>query len=183
MTGADENENENNDDDDDGDGDGDDLTKYEFGLRLKEVRDYYRETNEMSQENVCLTLFPTRLPNLRLNRCYAGAESTIPGAGRGLFVSCDIEEGGLITLYPGDVMFAWETSVGDFSGQVSVMVGNHVKQEDHQAVANRLTTDSARSYELKIGGRHSVVADPLLTDDAAYLGHLANDAAIVGYKS
>ena len=37
MTGADENENENNDDGDDGDGDGDDLTKYEFGLRLKEV--------------------------------------------------------------------------------------------------------------------------------------------------
>ena len=124
MTGADENENNDDGDDGDGDGDGDDLTKYEFGLRLKEVRDYYRETNEMSQENVCLTLFRTRLPNLRLNRCHVGAESTIPGAGRGLFVSRDIEEGGLITLYPGDVMFAWETSVGDFSGQVSVMVGN-----------------------------------------------------------
>jgi len=78
----------------------------------------------MLQENVCLTLFRTKLPNLRLNQCYAGAESTIPGAGRGLFVSCDIKEGGLITLYSGDVMFAWETSVGDFSGQVSVMVGN-----------------------------------------------------------
>jgi len=56
----------------------------------------------------------------------------------------------------------------------------HIKQEDHQSVANQLTTDSARSYELKIEDRHSVVADPLLTDDAAYLGHLANDAAIVG---
>jgi len=158
---------------------GDDLTKEELGLRLKEVRDYYRETDEMSQENVCLSLFRTRLPKLRLNRCFV-AESTVSGgggAGRGLFASRDIEEGTLLTLYPGDVMLTWDTAVGDFSGDVGVVYGNHVEKEDR--TADRLTTDGARSYELKIGGRHSVVADPLLVDDAAYLGHMVNDAAML----
>lgn len=163
---------------------GDDLTKYELGLRLKEVRDYYREhntddVNKMSQEAVCLSLFRTRLPKLRLNRCTIGAQSTITGAGRGLFATRDIADGELITLYPGDVMLAWETTVGDFgtSGDVGVLFGTHVRKEDQKKTADRLTTDSARAYELKIGGRHSVVADPFLVDDAAYLGHLANDAS------
>ena len=161
---------------------GDDLTKYEFGLRLKEVREYYRETNEMSQEKVCFTLFRTRLQNLRLNRCFVGAESTIPGAGRGLFASRDIEEGELITLYPGDMLLEWKSNVGDFAGDVGVMFGNHVKKEDQQSTADRMTTNNGRSYELKIGNRHSIVADPLLADDAAYLGHLGNDAAMLNSR-
>jgi len=162
---------------------GDDLIKYEFGLRLKEVRDYYRDhAEEMSQESVCLSLFRTRFPKLRLNRCFVGAESTIDGAGRGLFASRDIAEGELITLYPGDVMLTWETTVGDFKGDVGVMFGNHVRKDDQQKTADRLTTDNARAYELKIGGRHSVVADPLLVDDAAYLGHLANDASMLNSR-
>jgi len=162
---------------------GDDLTKYELGLRLKEVRDYYRDhPEEMSQENVCLNLFRTRLPKLRLNRCFVGAESTIDGAGRGLFASRDIAEGELITLYPCDVMLAWETTVGDFRGDIGVTFGSNVRKEDQQKTADRLTTDSARAYELKIGGRHSVVADPLLVDNAAYLGHIANDASVLNSR-
>jgi len=166
----------------DADDAGDDLTKYELGLRLKEVRDYYRETDEMSQESVCFSLFRTRFPKLRLNRCYVGVESTIDGAGRGLFASRDIEEGELITLYPGDVMLAWERTVGDFAGEVGVMFGNHVQKDDQKRTADRLTTDDARAYELKIGGRHSVVADPFLVDDAAYIGHIANDYSILNSR-
>jgi len=159
--------------------DGDVLTKYEFELRLKEVRDYYRETNEISQEDICLNLYRTRFPDLRLNRCFVGAESTIPGAGRGLFASRDIEAGEIITLYPGDVIIAWGKSVGDFSGKVSVLFGNHVKKEDQQAVGKRLSSNSARSYEIKIGDHHSLVADPLLANYPAYLGHIANDSAML----
>lgn len=157
----------------------DDLTKEELGLRIKEVRDHYRETNEMSQENVCLSLIRTRFPNLRLNRCFVG-ESTISGAGQGLFAARDIIEGELITLYPGDVLLQWETSVGDFAGEVGVLFGIHVPQEHR--TADRLTTDTARGYELKIGGRHSIVADPTVLDDAAYLGHMANDCAMLTSK-
>ena len=155
---------------------GDDLTKEELGLRLSEVRDYYRKTNEMSQENVCLSLLRTRLPKLRLNRCYV-AQSTISNAGRGLFASRDILNGELITLYPGDGLLVWNTTVGDFGGEVGVMFGSHVQGEDRNA--NRVSTDEARSFELKIGPRHSIVADPLLTSDPAYLGHMINDGAIL----
>lgn len=169
--------NENNDSDADI---GDDLTKEELGLRLKEVRDYYRENDNssevsMSQETLCLSLFRTRFPDLRLNRCYV-AESTISNAGSGLFATRCIEEGELITLYPGDAMLVWNNSVGDFAGGVGQMFGNHVKQEDRTVDRS---TDSARQYELKIGDRHSLVADPLLVEDAAYLGHMTNDAAVL----
>jgi len=157
----------------------DDLTKEELGLRIKEVRDYYRETNEMSQENVCLSLVRTRFPKLRLNRCHV-AESTISGAGRGLFASRDIDEGELVTLYPGDALLAWNTTVGDFTGEVGVLFGNHVRPEHR--TPDRLTTDEARGYELKIGGRHSIVADPSFVDDTAYLGHMANDCAMLASK-
>ena len=161
---------------------GDDLTKEELGLRLKEVQNYYRENDNsevsMSQETLCLGLFRTRFPDLRLNRCYV-AESTKSNAGMGLFASRNIEEGELITLYPGDAMLVWENTVGDFAGGVGVMFGNHVKQEDRTIDRS---TDSARQYELKIGDRHSLVADPLFVDDAAYLGHMTNDAAVLASR-
>jgi hypothetical protein len=155
---------------------GDDLTKEELGLRFSQVRDYYRKTNEMSQENVCLSLLRTRLSNLRLNRCFV-AQSNISNAGRGLFASRDIMQGELITLYPGDALLVWNKMVGDFGQDVGVMFGTHVQGADRDA--SRVSTDEARSFELKIGPLHSIVADPLLTDDAAYLGHMANDGAIL----
>lgn len=155
----------------------DDLTKEELGRRFADARDYYRKTNEMSQENVCLSFLRTRLPNLRLNRCFV-AQSTIRNAGRGLFANRDIAQGELVTLYPGDALLIWNKTVGDFGqGEVGVMFGPHVTGVDRDA--GRLSTDEARSFELKVGPRHSIVADPLLTDDAAYLGHMANDGAIL----
>eukprot|EP00979_Chaetoceros_neogracilis_P019206 scaffold11980_cov287-Chaetoceros_neogracile.AAC.2 len=154
----------------------DDLTKEELGLRIAEVRAYYRKTNELSQKDACLSLLRTRFPNLQLNRSFT-AQSTIVNAGRGLFASRDINEGELITLYPGDALLAWNTTVGDFEDGVGVMFGTHVESNDLNA--NRVTTAEARSFELKIGPKHSIVADPLLTDDPAYIGHMANDGAIL----
>lgn len=152
----------------------DDLTKEELALRFAEVRDYYRETNEMAQEDVCLNMLRTRLPKLRLNRCHVD-QSTIPQAGQGLFASRNLAEGELITLYPGDALLIWSKEVGDFNCEVGVMFGNHVEAKDRDP--SRVSTDEARSYELKIRTSHSIVADPLLVDDAAYLGHMCNDGS------
>jgi hypothetical protein len=153
----------------------DDLTKEELALRFAEVRDYYRKTNEMSQENVCLSMLRTRLSNLRLNRCVVGP-STIPQAGLGLFASRDIEQDELLTLYPGDALLIWNRDVGDFgAGDVGVMFGNHIQGLYRDA--SRVSTDEARSYELKIRTGHSIVADPRLVDDSAYLGHMINDGS------
>lgn len=129
----------------------------------------------MSQDAVCFSLLKTRLSSLRLNRCFV-AESTINEACRGLFASRDIEEGELITLYHGDALLDWEAASGYFSGDFKVMFGNHAKKENQNYL---LTSDEARSYELKIGGCLLLIGDPPLVDDAAYLGHIINDAAIL----
>lgn len=151
---------------------GDDLTKEELASRFVEVLDHYQETNEMSQDDVCLSMLRTRLPQLRLNRCFV-APSTIPQAGLGLFASRDVARDEVITLYPGDALLKWGKDVGDFSGDVGVMFGNHITDRD----ASRVSTDEARGYELKIRTGHSLVADPLLADDPAYLGHMINDGS------
>jgi hypothetical protein len=164
----------NNINNNDGGDDRDDLTKEELGIRFAEVRDYYRKTNEMAQENVCLSMLRTRLQNLRLNRCLVGP-STIPGAGNGLFAGRDILDGELITLYPGDCLLLWNKTVGDLSEDVGVMFGSHVKGLDRDP--SRVTTDEARSYELEVRIGRSIVADPLLADDPAYLGHFINDGS------
>ena len=153
----------------------DDLSKEELASRFAEVRDYYRKTNEMSQENVCLSMLRTRLSNLRLNRCVVGP-STIPQAGLGLFASRDIAQDELLTLYPGDALLIWNRDVGDFgAGDVGVMFGNHIQGVYRDP--SRVSTDEARSYELKIRTGHSIVADPRLVEDSAYLGHMINDGS------
>lgn len=155
------------------------VTLEELTLRFTEVLAHYRETKEMTPNEVCLAMLRTRLVDLKLNRCALG-ESTIPGAGLGVFASCDIAKGELITLFPGDALLAWNCgTVGDFSSGVSVMFGNHVQERD----ATRVTTATARGYELKIRPSHSIVADPLLQSDVAYLGHMMNDGAMLNRGS
>jgi hypothetical protein len=158
----------------------DDLTKEELLLRLAETRAYYRQRPEegMTQPAVCLKLLSTRLPNLRLNRSFV-ATSTIPNAGYGLFASRDINEGELITLYPGDAVFS-KSEVGDgeekkTAGPIcSILFGAHTKPEHRDM--NRVLTHEARGYEMEISAYTSIVGDPSIGfDDVAYNGHFAND--------
>mmetsp|Transcript_3380 Transcript_3380/g.5182 ORF Transcript_3380/g.5182 Transcript_3380/m.5182 type:complete len:338 (-) Transcript_3380:101-1114(-) len=158
----------------------DDLTKEELLLRLSEVRSYYRGRPEegMTQVAICLKLLSTRLQNLHLNRSFV-ATSTIPNAGYGLFASRDINDGELITLYPGDAVFSFgqvgaegeEKSAGTIN---SIMFGAHTKPE--QRDINRVMTHEARGYEMEISTCTSIVGDPLIGfSDAAYIAHYAND--------
>jgi hypothetical protein len=154
---------------------GDDLDKIELASKLAGLRNHYRTTNEMTQEEVCLSMLRARLPSLRLNRCFVGP-SGVPAGGQGLFASRNVKEGELITLYPGDALLVWNTAVvGDSS--VGVMFGNHVQEMDRNP--DRVCTNQARSYELQIRTGYSIVADPLLVDNPAYLGHMINDGSIL----
>jgi hypothetical protein len=158
----------------------DGLTKEELASRFVDVQEHYRQTQDMSQDDLCLSMLRTRLPDLHLNRCFV-APSTVVQAGMGLFASRDITETEMITLYPGDALIQWngKSGVGDFSSDVSVMFGNHIQGDSRDA--RRVTSDAARGYEVKVRDTHSIVADPNLTHDAAYLGHMANDAcALLG---
>ena len=150
----------------------DTLTLPELSLRFHKVLEHYETTKEMSPDQVRQAMLRTRLENLTLNRCHVGP-STIPNAGQGLFASRDILKDEIITLYPGDALLAWNKAVGDFSGDVSVLFGKHVTNKD----AARVISDDARNYEVKIDHYQSLVADPSLVHDAAYLAHLMNDGA------
>lgn len=171
---------------------GDDLTKQELNIRFWEVRDYYRQNpDEMTQADVCLKLLSTRLPNIRLHRCFV-APSTVVGAGNGLFASRDIANDELITMYPGDAVLIQSPSTTppapapaapspentksppDSPPVVGVMFGSHIQGQDR--IPNQVTTPEARSYEMEINKYTSIVADPQIGfKDPAYLGHFAND--------
>lgn len=162
---------------------GDNLTKEELSLRFIEVRDYYFKTNTMTQENVSLSMLRTRLPHLALNRCHV-APSTIVKAGLGLFASRNVDKDELITLFPGDALLVWKNGiVGDFTphDNVGCMFGEHVQGANRDA--SRVSSNEARLYELEILKGHSLVADPLLVEDRAYLGHMINDSAALVSKS
>ena len=106
-------------------------------------------------------LMMTRLDIPNLCRVHVG-ESTIPGAGRGLFASTDCQKGDLLTCYPGDVLL-----------QPSGMTGvpDELKQDDA-----RLRLLLSR-YCIGVRDGYAIMGLPDLADDMAYAGHLINDGA------
>ena len=127
-------------------------------------------------------LFAARLPGLPLKCCHL-ADSHIPGAGRGLFASEDIVTGSLITLYPGDAIRidAVLTGFNFVTCAAASPDGSSLSLPDATLL------DRARSYEIEIESRivsdggeapvTSLLGDPDLVDDRAYLGHMLNDGA------
>jgi len=57
----------------------------------------------MTEDEVSRKMLNTRLDKLQLSCCRV-AESTVIGAGMGLFATRAISAGQLITLYPGDAV-------------------------------------------------------------------------------
>lgn len=94
------------------------------------------------------------------------------GAGKGLFATRDIAQGELITLYPGDAVVSYEDADHTAGSNAQIFFGKHVLDQDVQRYAKDL-----KMYEIPATHKFHVIADPLLCDDAAYLGHMANDAA------
>jgi len=123
-----------------------------------------------------MNMLATRCSDLLLNRCRIGP-SNLPGAGTGLFASRDISAGELITLYPGDALLYWKDGRDASSSRVcsGVVFGAHIPEEEKDAA--RVTTESARQYEVCASSTLSCVGDPCRGGDPAYLGHFANDGA------
>ena len=127
------------------------------------------------------SLHATRLANVPLNRCHL-AESTIPDAGRGVFASCDLVAGDLVTLYPGDAIRIDATLFGY----------NHVSccsaaEDGALVIPDASLLSRARDYEIEVATpTHdadrppltALLGDPLQVNEPAYLGHMLNDAAV-----
>jgi len=150
----------------------DDMTIGEMANQLAEVRKYYREQGELQQQDVCRHMLASRIDALRLNRCRVDSSDL---HGNGLFVTRTIEEGELITFYPGDAVILWsgghrtEAGVPDGTG---VIFGAHVPDDQRDVIVALESMD----YEISATGLISLVGDPERASDPGYLGHFANDA-------
>ena len=124
-----------------------------------------------------MNMLAMRCDDLHLDRCHIGP-SELPDAGSGLFASRDIRAGELITLYPGDALLYWKHGRQAPSSRVcsGVIFGAHIP--DDQKDAARVTTESARKYEVGASSTLSCVGDPRRDDNPAYLGHFANDGSV-----
>jgi len=140
---------------------------------LADVRKHYRETSTIEQDIVRRNLLATRISKLHLFRCRVGL-STLPHAGQGLFATRDIGKEELITCYPGDAVLCWEDADHSPSRKLEVFFGRHVPSTTQNA--NRAMTE-LRNYEVPAADTLSILGDPLVCSDAAYLGHMANDGA------
>ena len=90
-----------------------------------------------------------------------------PIAGQGVFATADIEEGEIITCYPGDLI----TDKPKPGKQGGVIWGAHVPEEIRQM------TVAMEDYAIMVDDSYSMLGLSSLDDNMAYVGHLMNDGA------
>jgi len=122
------------------------------------------------KERVSLNLLATRLESLSLNRCHV-AKSTIAEAGNGVFASEEISAGELVTIYPGDGVLIEGAEAGLWIVQ---------KPDGSQRHPDASVLERAKDYEMEVEalGSVSLLGDPQLVHDAAYIGHIINDGCV-----
>jgi hypothetical protein len=125
--------------------------------------------------------------------------STIKGAGRGLFATVDINEGEIITCYPGDAllyeMMSSPSSSDEYDDEEDdeeheeesdddnemVLWGTHVpdndRWDDDTVFDGSETNPPLIDYVVSVNDQYSVMGHPALDDNPAYYGHYANDGA------
>ena len=155
------------------------LTLGEMTAMLEEMLSCYSTTEEIAALRI--GLLGTRLEALSIDRVRVGP-STIPGAGLGVFATRALEEGELITLYPGDGLLHFSDGAPDdetgTDDKVSVSFGSHVPLDRRRSQTRSVAAlTDARAYELPATSMMSLVGDPTIVEDAAYLGHMVNDVA------
>lgn len=154
----------------------DDLTREELESRFSDVLSYF---SSLPAGNPLLAQFTEtytpqiallrgRLADIHLSRCSV-QPSTIEGAGNGVFATRDIMANELITLYPGDAILIRTGELDEVSG---VLYGSNYQDPS-------LTHDAARAYEIRISPIHSIVGNKDNISDSSYIGHIANDGAIL----
>ena len=168
---------------------------------LEEVNDASSDTSgtkvsaASASDRVQEMLLSTRLSSLMaiLNNTRVDT-STLPNAGRGLFATRAIRANEVITCYPGDALLISKPLMGgdfDFEGQdeendddwveETVIWGSHVDPSnrwDEDAVFDGNEEQNPLThYACAISDTFTVMGLPALDDDAAYLGHFANDGA------
>ena len=115
-----------------------------------------------------------------LNRvCIAPSE--IEGAGSGVFAAEDIQEGEIISCYPGDVLSyalpgqaTKPSSNAEWGERRGLIWGTHVPDDLRQ---RRQTFED---YALNVEGGYGLIGLHSLSDDMSYVSHMMNDGACIG---
>ena len=161
-------------------GSDDSLTLSAMRAMLEEMLCCYSTAEET--DAVTLGLLGTRLDSLAISRVRVGS-SGVAGGGLGVFATRTLEEGEIFTLYPGDALLHFADGTTDAAGvltadEVKVSFGQHVGAERRRAQTQSIDTLTvARAYELPATSMMSLLGDPTLVDDLAYVGHMVNDCA------
>jgi len=103
-----------------------------------------------------------------------------PTAGVGVFAEADIAPGELVTFYPGDAITYLPPGISSEqakrTGTRGVIWGLHVPEHMRQLMT------AMEDYALNtMDDTYGVVGLRALDDDMAYVGHLINDGACLGY--
>ena len=133
--------------------------------KLQPILQQHETSNDndraLSQEELIRrTILSTRLQHRNLNRTRL-AESTVVGAGRGLFATENIDEGEIITCYPGDALFC------DYSKQEEMeevdYEGDDEDEDEDSHYADRIARWMGHVRTLSpIWGEHVCMKDRLL---------------------
>jgi hypothetical protein len=119
-----------------------------------------------------MSLFNKRFSNIKLDRTEVGPSIVVPDQ-RGLFASCDCSKGDLLTCYPGDLLVV----IPD-EGDYELLTGEHVENKEFEDDEYDLS-DELMGYLLHATDEFGVLGLPWLDDEPAYLGHFANDGAVM----
>ena len=118
--------------------------------------------------------------SLRARPLVRVGPSTIAGAGLGVFANVALPPNELLTFYPGDAVLHWEEDA-NFEADavvegVPITFGRRVDAAGRARLLQLLTSDAALTLDVfPVTARTSIVADPELVDDPAYLSQYIND--------
>ena len=122
----------------------------------------------------------SRIEGLKLARVHV-APSKIHNAGLGLFASRAIVPGELVTLNPCDVLLQCQDEAGVVLLMTLSMHSDGMGLEESEAFDPHSEHGAAAwRYCIRMSPTSAVLANSKLIDDAAYLGHIANDAMVCG---
>lgn len=95
-----------------------------------------------------------------------------PVHGTGVFATKDIDEGAVVTLYPADILL--EKTIGK-GGANAFMMPRVAKIRGLRHGTAQATVLDLQPYKFNLNKTLSIIGDPRLNRDPAYLGHLIND--------
>jgi len=151
----------------------DDLTLAAAGALFSQEASQEERDKQLKRRVADLSIARTRV-----------AASTVPEAGMGLFATRDIAEGELVTMYPGDALAMWSEEEGVLGSNsiheafVAVDRPPELEWSIQWKAQDEEFISQAMCYAVRIGPYRAIIGDPAERSDAAYLGHMANDAAM-----